>query len=62
MSALYIIRDRSDCVITITEEEYNNIKEQVNTNERLRETITRITELMDSDDCIMALEELNKEV
>ena len=47
-------------MITITEEEYNNIKEQVNTNERLRETITRITELMDSDDCIMALEELDK--
>ena len=60
MSAFYIISDRSDCVITITEEEYNNIKEQVNTNERLRETITRITELMDSDDCIMALEELDK--
>lgn len=47
-------------MVTITEEEYNDIKEQVNTNDKLKDTIKRIDELIKNNDYIMALEEFNK--
>ena len=45
---------------TITEEEYNNIKEQVNTNERLKETINRINDMVKDESVTDVINQLDK--
>ena len=47
-------------MVTITEEEYNDIKEQVNTNERLKETRTRINDMVKDKNVIDTINQLDK--
>lgn len=47
-------------MVVITEEEYNNIKEQVNTNDRLKDTIKRINHMVKNESAIDAINQLDK--
>ena len=45
---------------TITEEEYNDIKDQINTNDRLKETINRINDMVKNESVTDAINQLGK--
>lgn len=47
-------------MVTITEEEYNSIKEQVNTNEKLKEAINRVNDMVKDESAIDAINQLSK--
>lgn len=47
-------------MVTITEEEYNDIKDQINTNDRLKETRTRINDMVKDENVIDTINQLDK--
>lgn len=47
-------------MVTITEEKYNDIKDQINTNDRLKETINRINNMVKDESVTDVINQLNK--
>lgn len=45
---------------SVREEEYNDTKDQVNTNDRLKETINRINDMVKDESATDAINQLNK--
>lgn len=47
-------------MVTITEEKYNDVKDQINTNDKLKETINRINDMVRDESVIDAINQLDK--